>query len=49
MANIIKKVAFNKTILSTSNYFTKHANITTKLKLKFFRKVIKKSSKGAWV
>ncbi len=49
MANIIKKVAFNKTSLSTSNYFTKHANITLKLKLKLFRKVIKKSSKEACV
>ncbi len=33
----------------TEDYFAKHTNITTKLKLKLFTKVIKKPSEEAWV
>ncbi len=32
----------------TEDYFTEHTNITTKLKLKLFTKVIEELSKEAW-
>ncbi len=32
----------------TDNYFTKHTNITTKLKQKLFTKVIREQSEEAW-
>ncbi len=33
----------------TEDWFTKHTNITTKLKWKLFTKVIKSPSEEAWV
>jgi len=36
-------------MFSTEDYFTEHTNITTKLKLQLFTKVIKVPSEEAWV
>jgi hypothetical protein len=45
----IKTSCFEIIKFITEEYFTEHTNITTKLKLKLFTKLIKMPSEEAWV
>ncbi len=44
-----KTSCFEKIEFTTEDYFTKHTNITTRLKLTLFTNVIKNPSKETWV